>query len=116
MSQRPSSPLDVRHEERWRTVAFARLQSGPNVGRCVAVVEFSETGCRMRDHSMPCEVGDTFHLMLEDVGPLIGDVVWKSGAFFGVSFRRALTAPLLAQLQATLAQPLAERLARMIHG
>lgn len=97
-------------------MAFARIQSGPSVGRCVAVVEFSETGCRMRDHTMPREVGDVFHMMLEDVGPMVADVVWKNGAFFGINFRQPLTATVLAQLQATLEQPLTDRLARMMRG
>lgn len=97
-------------------MAFARIQSGPCVGRCVSVVEFSETGCRIRDHTMPCDVGDVFHMMLEDVGPMVVDVVWKSGAFFGISFRHTLTAAVLAQLQATLEQPLTDRLARMMRA
>lgn len=95
-------------------MAFARIQSGPYAGRCVSVVEFSETGCRIRDHAMLCEPGDVFHMTLEDVGPMVADVRWNNGAFFGISFRVALSQHVLSHLRFTIEQPLQERLARLM--
>ncbi len=97
-------------------MAFARIQSGPYVGRCVSVVEFSDTGCRIRDHAMTCEEGDVFHIMLEDVGPIVADVRWQNGAFIGISYRKPLSPQVMAQLHATLEQPLQQRMARLMGG
>ena len=114
MTYRPLSRLDARTQERWRGNAFGRIQSGPYVGRLVTVVEFSETGCRIRDHDMACEPGDVFHMTLEDVGPMISDVRWKNGAFIGISFRHTLTDMVLKHLHALMKEPLQARMARLM--
>ncbi|WP_144097771.1 hypothetical protein [Croceicoccus sediminis] len=108
------SAHDVRAGERWRGMAFGRIQSGPFAGRVISVVEFSETGCRIRDHEMTCEPGDVFHLMLEDVGPMVADVRWKNGAFFGVSFRVPLRTVVLNHLRDETSKPLQDRMARLM--
>ncbi|RVQ67127.1 hypothetical protein EKN06_09420 [Croceicoccus ponticola] len=115
MTYKPLSELDTRTRHRWRGMAFARIQSGAYVGRCVSVVEFSETGCRVRDHTMACEEGDMFHLVLEDVGPMVADVRWTYGAFIGASFRQPLTALVMEHLHTRLDQPLQMRMAQMMN-
>lgn len=96
-------------------MAFGRIQSGPYVGRCISIVEFSETGCRIRDLEMAVEAGDVFHMMLEDIGPLVADVRWKKGAFIGISFRVKLTNVVLAHLHSLMEEPLADRMARLMN-
>ncbi|MDR7101953.1 hypothetical protein [Croceicoccus sp. BE223] len=114
MTYRPLSPLDARTRERWRGTAFGRIQSGPYAGRIISIVEFSETGCRLRDHDMACEAGDVFHMTLEDIGPMVADVRWKNGAFIGISFRQKLTETVLRHLRELMDEPLQIRLARMM--
>lgn len=108
------SAHDVRSQERWRGMAFGRIQSGPFVGRVISIVEVSETGCRIRDHAITCEPGDVFHMMLEDVGPLVVDVRWKNGAFVGVSFRAPLRPIVFDHLRKEIDKPLRERMARLM--
>lgn len=114
MAYRRLSPLDVRSADRWRGVAFGRIQSGEHVGRWVSVVEFSGAGCRIRDSSINLKTGDTFHMLLEDVGPMVADVRWRKGAFFGVRFRHGLTAVPLNHLRKLVEQPLQQRMAALI--
>ena len=108
------SPADARSQERWRGTAFARVQSGPNVGRIVTVLEFSESGCRLRDSAFPCEVGDSFHILFENVEPMVVDVRWKQGAFIGLSFRVRLAKPVIEALRRETEKPLAERMKRLM--
>ena len=114
MSYKPLSPLDGRTQERWRGTAFGRIQSGPYAGRIISIVEFSETGCRIRDHSMASEKGDVFYMTLEDVGPMVADVRWKNGAFIGISFRQKLTETVLRHLRDMIDEPLQVRMARLM--
>ncbi|MBB3989104.1 hypothetical protein [Croceicoccus naphthovorans] len=114
MAYKRLSPLDGRSQERWRGMAFGQIQSGPYVGRVVSVVEFSETGCRIRDHGMKCEVGAVFHMTLEDVGPMIIGVRWCNGAFIGIEFRHPLSRIVLDHLHQTIAQPLQQRMTQMM--
>jgi len=114
MTYKPLSPSDIRRWERYRSSAFAKILSGPFHGRYVTVVEYSDTGCRIRDHAMMCETGDVFHLMIEDVGPIVADVRWRKGSFIGTSFREKLPEHRISHLHEVLRQPLAERMERLI--
>ena len=114
MRSQHQSQYELRRGSRARSMAFARLMSGPFAGRCISIVELSRTGCRIRDHEIPSDVGDVLHLMIEDLGPIVADIRWHRGSFVGLEYRQPMSEQAFNQLQARLEEPIAERIARLM--
>lgn len=116
MAYKPRSSTDTGTEGQWGETAFARIVSGPHAGRCVSVVSFTETGCRVRDAEVKWQVGDSCHIVLEDTGPMVVHVRSREGAMTGFSFRHALTWVVIDHLREVMKQPLQQRMARLTGG
>ncbi len=50
----------------------------------------------------------------EDVGPMVTNLRWKTGALFGISFRHKLTETVLNHLRDMMEEPLQVRMARLM--